>query len=512
MSYGRTRSVVISGIRGTLVEVEAHVASGLPRVTIAGLPDTGVSQSPNRIRAAMGQCGLDFPDTRLTLNLSPGSVPKRGSALDLALAVAILATGSVLDVAEVGPVVHLGELGMDGSVRAVPGILPAVMEVAAAGADEVVVPAENAEEAALVDGVTVRPVRTLSDVVAFHRARARGEAFELPWPPTAPVTAADTGPDLADVVGQYEARAALEVAAAGGHHLAMVGPPGAGKSMLAERLPGLLPPLSRADALAATSIASVLGQLRGRPLIDRAPFVAPHHSTTMPALVGGGVGAPKPGAISQAHAGVLFLDEAPEFKTEVMNALRQPLECGFVNVARAERTLRFPSRFQLILASNPCPCGRFVGSGAACTCTADARRKYAHRLSGPVLDRVDVHLQVPAITRSDLLSGPGESTAVVGARVAEARERSRHRWRHLSLSTNAQVPGAVLRSTTWAPGPNVTRQLDTALDAAAISLRGYDRTLRLAWTLSDLAGRPHPTRDDLHAALTLRDAEVGTGR
>lgn len=508
MSFGRTRSVVVHGIEGTVIDVEAHVAQGLPKVVISGMPDSAVSQAPNRLRAAMGQSELEFPDSRLTLNLSPASLPKHGAALDLGMAVAILAAMRVVDTAEVGAVVHLGELGMDGTVRRVPGVLPAVMAGVDAGVSEFIVPVANADEAALVEGAQVRPVRTLSDVVAFHRARARNLPFVLPMPELQEPVEEQVLPDMRDVVGQHEAREALEIAAAGGHHLSMVGPPGAGKTVLASRLPSILPRLARADALAVTSVQSVLGLTGRAPLVERPPFIAPHHSATTAALVGGGSGRPKPGAVSQAHAGVLFLDEAPEFKRSVLDSLRQPLELGYVTVDRASGSVRYPSRFQLVLAWNPCPCGRFTGTGAGCTCSAKARIDYAKRLSGPLLDRIDVHLTVHAVTRADLVAGPGEPSERVAARVRQARERAECRWADLGVRTNAEVPGAVLRSSPWALSPSTTRPLDVALDRGALTLRGYDRALRLAWTMGDLRGEVRPTQDEVLAALTLRETEV----
>ena len=509
MTIGRTKSVVVEGIGGVVIDVEADVAPGLPKVVISGLPDTAISQAPGRVRAAMAQSGLDFPDTRLTLNLSPASIPKSGAGLDLPIAVAILATTSVIDVVDCAGIVHLGELGMDGSIRATRGVLPAVMAAAEAGFCEVIVPRANAHEAALVEGVRVHPVRTLSEVVDFHRARRSGGTVELSWPSEPEHEAADEVPDLVDITGQYEARAALEVAAAGGHNLSMVGPPGAGKTMLASRLPGILPPLSRADALAVTSVQSVLGLVGNRPLVERAPFIAPHHSSTMAAMVGGGSARPRPGAVSQAHAGVLFLDEAPEFKPDVLDALRQPLESGVVTVARAQRIITYPCRFQLVMARNPCPCGRFSGRGINCTCSATARQRYNRRLSGPLMDRIDVHFEVSAVTRTDLASGPGETSDAVAGRVAAARERAAYRWRENGYVTNSQVPGSVLRSTQWGLAQTVTAPLDRALDTGTMTLRGYDRTLRLAWTLADLSGRDQPTGDDVYRALCLRDAEAG---
>lgn len=519
MTFGSTRSAVLNGIEAMVVDVEVSVAPGLPKVVISGCPDAAISQSPNRLRSAMAQSELTFPDTRLAINLAPAAEQKSGAGLDLAMAVAVLsATGQVQN-ADVRDVVHLGELGMDGTVRPIRGILPACLAALNAGVREVVVPYLNADEAALVWGLRVRPVKSLSDVVALHRERARGRTLELPWPEPEEVVAArhDNGlgttsgrgeaGDLADVVGQHEARAALEVAAAGGHNVSMIGPPGAGKTLLASRLPGLLPPLSREESLAVTSVQSILGVVDGG-LVERAPFVAPHHGTTMPALVGGGPGRPRPGAITQAHAGVLFLDEAPEFRREVLDALRQPLERGYVTIARSQQTVRYPCRFQLVLASNPCPCGRYTGNGAECTCVPTARRRYLKRLSGPLLDRIDVHLHVPAVTRADLAGQRGESSADVAARVAEARERARRRWEPLGYELNARVPGSVLRSCPWGLEKAATSVLDHSLDRGTLTLRGYDRTLRLAWTVGDLRGAERPSAEDVHMALTLREGAL----
>lgn len=509
MRIGRTKSVVVQGLAGTVIDIEGYVRSGLPRVEFSGLPDTATVQAPGRIRAAMLSSELEFPDSHLMLNLSPASVQKTaGAALDLPLAVAILAMMGVVGSAETGWCVHLGELGMDGSVRAVEGVLPAVMAAAERGYRTVVVPKANAHEAALVSGVKVHPVATLSDVIALHRGLARGEIIELPWPEEHVPTAPDDLPDLVDVAGQAEARFALEVAAAGGHNVSFVGPPGSGKTMLASRLPGILPALTRQDALTVTSVHSILGTLGDRPLIETPPFVAPHHGATMPAMIGGGSGKPKPGAVSQAHAGVLFLDEAPEFRREVLDALRQPLESGVVTVARADQMIQYPCRFQLVLARNPCPCGRYVGNGAACTCSVKARSTYSKRLSEPLMDRVDVHLAVPAITRADLAQGPGEASSVVVGRVIEARERSARRWAEFGIMTNSRVPGSILRSSAWALPSSVLEPLNRAMDLGDLSLRGYDRSLRIAWTLADLRGAAAPNRDDVFQATYLRDSEA----
>lgn len=502
MSFGRTKGVVVSGIDGVVIDVEVAIAQGLPRVVMSGLPDSAITQAPDRLRAAMVQSKWAFPDTRLTINLAPASLKKHGAGLDLAMAVGIALAQGTIRCSQASRHLHIGELGMDGSVRAVSGILPAVLAARRMGLDRVIVPYANAHEAALVSGMTVYPVRHLTQVRLLYEALDASRDPELEWPAKQHRDAEKIGPDMQDIVGQAEARLVLEVAASGGHHVSMVGPPGAGKTMLASRLPSILPPLEDDDSLIVTSINSVLGALGDGALVTAPPFVAPHHSATMPAMVGGGSGKPRPGAVSQAHGGVLFLDEAPEFRREVLDALRQPLEAGVVNIARADEHLQYPSRFQLVLASNPC--GKFFGNGAGCTCSSRTRRTYRKRLSGPLLDRIDVHLRVDQVRRTDLSGEVSESSAVIATRVVAARAAAKERWRGLGFVLNAQAPGSQLRSIKWALPHQVRAPLDRALDIGALSLRGYDRTIRLAWTMCDMRGAVIPDADDIHAALTLR--------
>lgn len=510
MGLARTWSVALVGVEGHLVQVEAHAASGLPAFILVGLPDASLSEARERVRAAVTSCALPWDARRRTVNLSPASLPKAGSAFDLAVAVACLGADGLPDAERAGRAVHLGELGLDGRVHPVRGVLPAVAAAVAAGRPDVVVPAGNLAEARLVPGARVRGVQHLAEL-----AREYGADVGVPVPETLPVPAppaARTPPDLAEVIGQDEARFALEVAAAGGHHLLMVGPPGAGKTMLAARLPGLLPDLEDADALEVTAIHSVAGTFdAGGGLLRRPPFEDPHHTATAQAIVGGGSGVPRPGAASRAHRGVLLLDEAPEFARRVLDSLRQPLEHGEIVVHRARGAARYPARFQLVLAANPCPCGKSTGKGLACTCTPLERRRYLARLSGPLLDRVDLQIDVPAVTRaSAALGSAGESSAVVSARVAAARAAQHRRLAGTPWQSNAEVPGAWLRAPEQGLGTHPRAVLERALDSGTLSLRGMDRVLKIAWTLADLAGRPHPDLDDVGTAMSLR-IRGGTG-
>lgn len=509
MGLGRTYAVALSGVEGHLVQVEAHMAQGLPAMTMSGLPDSACSRAPSRIRAAAEHCGLVIPQRRWTINLTPAWLPKTGSGFDVGIAVAQLVATDQLPATVAASVVHIGELGLDGAVRPVAGVLPMVVAAAAAGQRTVVVPRANAAEAALVPGVRVHGVATLGELIDLH---ASVHAGVVPTPEAVPseVEVGPRVPDLCDVIGQPEARAALEVAAAGRHHMLMVGAPGAGKTMLAERLPGLLPALAPTEALEVTAVHSVLGVLDGPgSLVSGAPFVAPHHGASMAAVIGGGSSRVRPGAVSRAHRGVLFLDETPEFRRDVLDGLRQPLESGEVVIARADRQTRLPARFQLVAAANPCPCGRGVGKGEWCECTSLARRTYFGKLSGPLLDRIDVRVSLLPVSRT-ALSGPlGEPTVEVAARVRAARERQRQRWADTPWTVNAEVPGSLLRGDAWRLPRAVTAPLEQAMDRGELTLRGYDRCLRIAWTVGDLAGVERPGAEHLGHALALRtSAEV----
>ncbi|MDQ2837677.1 MAG: YifB family Mg chelatase-like AAA ATPase [Actinomycetota bacterium] len=501
MALARTLSIALTGVSGRLIEVQADISAGLPGLTFTGLADVSVMESRERIRSAVLNSGFDWPNRRITIALLPADLRKNGSVFDLALAVAVLAAAGEVPVAAVTGAVWLGELGLDGMLRPIRGVLPAVLAARGFGVPTVVVPAGNAAEAALVTDLRVLTAGSLAEVV--HALRSEGSALTIADP--APSEDGAQLPDLAEVVGQPLAKRALEIAAAGAHHLLLEGSPGAGKTMLAERLPSILPVLDAAEALEVTAIHSVAGLLpAGSGLLRRPPLQAPHHTSSMAALVGGGSGVGRPGAASLAHRGVLVLDEAAEFKPTVLDSLRQPLESGRVVLHRTGGAVEFPARFQLVMATNPCPCG--ARKDTECACTPDARRRYRRRLSGPLLDRIDLRVPIDPVSRADLMADAGgaEPSAVVAARVGRARAAARRRWSAFGWSTNAEVPGPVLRSSAWRPERSALKWLDDELELGGLSARGCDRVLKLAWTIADLGGLPAPGAPEVCEAIGLR--------
>ena len=501
MALGRAYSVAVRGLDGAIVEIEADISSGLPGVHLVGLADAALQESRDRVRAAITNGGNKWPMSRLTLALSPATLPKMGSVYDIALACAVLSADQKKPWHRLEKTVLLGELALDGRVRPIRGVLPAVLAAKSQGWPTVVVPTANLAEASLVDGIEVLGVGTLKQLQNWLTSgRSLHDRIHAPSAVLDPVA------DLADVVGQSQARFAVEVAAAGAHHLMVTGPPGVGKTMLAQRLPGLLPDLTETEALEVTAIHSVAGLLSDSvPLITRPPFIAPHHSSSVAALVGGGTGLARPGAVSRAHRGVLFLDECAEIRLSALEALRTPLEDGEIRIARRDGVSRYPARFQLVLAANPCPCA--PADSRDCICSAIQKRRYLGKLSGPLLDRVDLRVQMFVVRAGAFAPESGENSATVRERVASARGAAAERWRTYGFTTNAEVTGPVLRRTFRLPAKAMTPPR-TALERGLLSVRGADRSMRVAWTLCDLAGRGSPNLDDVSVALSFRQGEV----
>lgn len=502
-AHGTAIGVVLAGVTGELVRVEVDIADGLPGVVVVGLPDTSVSESRQRIKVAIERMGCAWPTRRVTIGLSPAEMRKHGSGLDLPMAMAVLAASDQLRGADLSSTAFIGEVGLDGRLLPPRGVLAAAVAARRAGVDRVIAPVAAADQLRRLTGVAVAVCADLAQVAGVVTGAT--EPVFLDEPPSAS-SESWSGADLRDVRGHAQARLGLEVAAAGGHHLALVGSPGVGKTLLADRLPGLLPDLSDDPALAVAAIYSVTGHPRPDGQFRRPPVQAPHHSASVAALLGAVHGHQVvPGSATLAHHGVLILDEAAELCRPALEGLRQPLESGSIWLARSGWRGRLPARFQLILAANPCPCGQRIGSGGGCSCAPAAVRRYAARLGGPLLDRIDIRLPVLRPSDAELTAGTdGEASAAVRGRVQTARARARDRLAGTPWQTNAEIPTGPLRRR-WGPVGDAAHLLNS-IERGATNLRGPDRVLRMAWTLADLTGHDRPERDDVALAMSLRGA------
>ncbi|RSX55815.1 Mg chelatase-like protein [Bifidobacterium dolichotidis] len=508
MAIGSTLSVGLVGLKPFLIQIQAFVSQGLPFFSIIGLPDASLAEARERVKAACSAAGFHWPQTRVTVNMSPASLPKHGATHDLAIAASVLAASRAIPSKCLDQTVVVGEVNLDGSVLPVHGILPVLLHARQHGIRMAIVPRANADEAELVPDIDVFYVSHVGELIVLLGGNAVVPDTDVPISATPPPTAApaldqDVG-DMAEVVQQQEAKWALQIAAAGGHHLLMVGPPGTGKTMLASRMPSIMCPLNEEEQFEVASIRSIVGTLQSFGISDVPPFQAPHHTASVASIVGGGAGLAAPGAVTMAHRGVLFLDEAPEFGPRVLQTLREPLESGTVAVSRSRGTTVFPARFQLIMAANPCPCGYGYGSGERCTCRERDRIRYFSRLSGPILDRIDIQVAVLPTGRIDAGStgsASNMSSKQMRHQVIAARQRARERLKDEGWTCNAQASGSWLHQHTPA---RTLAIVNRALDAHVMSLRGADRALRLAWTIADLDGVSEPSAEHMHAAIALR--------
>jgi magnesium chelatase family protein len=489
MALAKAYSAAVHGIDAYLVEVEVDVGRGMAgQFPIVGLPDAAVQEARERVRTAIRNTGLSFPERRITVNLAPADVRKEGPSLDLPIAAALLAASGQLEPTGLRETALVGELALDGSVRPVAGVLPIALGAKNAGMRRILVPVANAHEAAVVENLEVYPVNSLAEVVALLNDGLAVEPFDGETP-VGDLSEPIFDLDFNDVKGQDHAKRAMEVAAAGAHNLIMVGPPGSGKTMLARRLPTILPPLTLAEALEVTKIYSIAGQLpAGTALLTTRPFRSPHHTISYAGLVGGG-SFPRPGEVSLAHHGLLFLDELPEFRRDILEMLRQPLEDGVITIARIAGSIAYPARVQFIGAANPCPCGHYGDTGRACTCNPYMVQKYRQRISGPLLDRIDIQIEVPRLKQEELIQrgGTGTTSREIRLRVQNARDIQAQRFRDTGVFTNAQMTSKHIRQ--FCAVDDATQSLlRSAINQLGLSARAYDRVLKLARTIADLEG------------------------
>jgi magnesium chelatase family protein len=499
-------STAVIGVDAEIVEVEVDIAQGLPSLTIVGLPEASVKESRERVKSAIQNSGYRFPDDRITVNLAPANLKKEGTGLDLPIAMGVLAATGLVPQERLQNCMVLGELSLDGRVKAVAGALPAAIAAKRSGFSRLLVPAACAAEGSVVNGTEVIPLQYLYEALECIRGEraippVRTSVAALLAPTTTPAH------DFSEVMGQEQAKRALEIAAAGGHNLMMIGPPGSGKTMLAKRLPGILPPMSFTEALETTKIYSVTGQLPpGHALVTRRPFRAPHHTVSDAGLIGGGH-LPKPGEVSMAHNGVLFLDELPEYKKHVLEVLRQPLEERRVTIARAAMSLTYPAAVMLVAAMNPCPCGYLTDSKHACRCSSSQIQRYRAKVSGPLLDRLDLHVSVPAVPWKDLqVVTPAESSRSIQQRVARSRQRQQMRFEGTGIHCNARMGSRHVRRF-CAVDPPSARLLEAAVDKLGLSARAYHRILKIARTIADLADSPAITANHVAEAIQYRSLD-----